>query len=45
MCYGRMVKDFAEALTEVTADAAALIDIDTPEALSDFVARMERSVL
>ena len=33
-----LIGTYGEALTEVTADAAALIDIDTPEALSAFVA-------
>jgi molybdenum cofactor cytidylyltransferase len=36
-----LIAAYGEALTEVTADAAALIDIDTPEALSALKAEVE----
>jgi molybdenum cofactor cytidylyltransferase len=38
-----LIAAYGEALAEVPADAAALVDIDTPEALSEFMARVERS--
>jgi molybdenum cofactor cytidylyltransferase len=36
-----LIAAYGEALTEVTADVAALIDIDTPEALSALKAEVE----
>jgi len=38
-----LIATYGEALTEVPADAAALIDIDTPEALSALKAEVERA--
>jgi molybdenum cofactor cytidylyltransferase len=38
-----LIGGYGEALTEVPADAAALIDIDTPEALSALKAEVERA--
>jgi molybdenum cofactor cytidylyltransferase len=38
-----LIGAYGEALTEVPADAAALIDIDTPEALSALKAEVERA--
>jgi molybdenum cofactor cytidylyltransferase len=38
-----LIGTYGEAVAEVPADAAALLDIDTPEALSALQAEMERA--